>query len=167
MTYPTLCRTLAAALAVATLAVPAGADEPAASSTCKAIHADMVELRSTSGCKPGHPSCFLGTVDGNHGLRGTTYFRADSFGTAPSATPAFLPYSGAFEYVTERGVLVMRETGVSNQSQGNPESGAVTAYQKVVDGTGEFAGAAGYFFVSGFSRNGRVVTTLTGELCKP
>jgi hypothetical protein len=106
-------------------------------------------------------------VDGNHGLRGTTYFKGDSRGTAPPASPDFLPYGGAFEYTTARGVLVMRETGLTNQSQGTSESGAITAYQKIVGATGEFAGATGYFFVSSFNRDGRIVTTVTGELCTP
>ena len=50
---------------------------------CKSIHADLEESRSTTGCKPGHAVCFLGTVDGNHGLRGTTYFRGDSSAAGP------------------------------------------------------------------------------------
>ena len=37
---------------------------------CKPVHADLVEDASTS-CRPPHTSCFLGVVDGHHGLRGT------------------------------------------------------------------------------------------------
>jgi hypothetical protein len=167
MTYPTLCRSLTAALAFAALAGSAAADDQAITSACKPVHADLVEARATTGCKPGHSFCFLGEVDGNHGLRGTTYFRGDSAGTAPPASPSFLPYSGVFEYTTAGGVLVMRETGLTNQSQGTPESGAITAYQQIVSATGEYAGATGYFFVSGFNRDGRIVTRVTGEICTP
>ena len=80
---------------------------------------------------------------------------------------AVASYSGVFEYTTDRGVLTMRETGVVNQTTGNIESGAVTAFQKITGATGELAGATGYFFVSGFSRGGRVVTQLGGQICFP
>lgn len=156
-----------ALLSVANFAIPAGAQEAAPSPKCKPVHADLEENLSTVGCKPAHPNCFLGEVDGNHGLRGTTYFRADSGAAGPSTSPGFISYSGLFEYTTDRGSLVMRETGVVNQTQGNPESGAVTAFQKVIDATGELAGTTGHLFVSGFSRGGHVVTTITGELCVP
>ena len=65
---------------------------------CKAVHADLVESSFTQGCDPGEASCFLGVVDGNHGLRGTTHFKADSVGVAASTSPGSLPYSGPFEY---------------------------------------------------------------------
>lgn len=129
---------------------------------CKPVHADLVEHRSTEGCKPSHPSCFLGEVDGNHGLRGTTYFRADSV-TAPIQTsPAFVGYSGVFEYVTDRGSLIARESGVSS-----PAQNVVTAYQRITDATGDFLGATGYFFVSGSNNGQQVVTKVTGEVCYP
>lgn len=152
---------------VANLAIPARAQEANPGPKCKPVHADLEENLSTVGCKPTHPNCFLGEVDGNHGLRGTTYFRADSGAAGPSTSPGFISYSGLFEYTTDRGSLVMRETGVVNQTQGNPESGAVTAFQKVIDATGELTGTTGHLFVSGFSRGGHVVTTITGELCVP
>jgi hypothetical protein len=121
----------------------------------------------TTGCRPGHSFCFLGEVAGNHGVRGTTYFKGDSRGTSPSTSPDFVPYSGPFEYILETGTLVTRETGVSNPTVGNPDSGAVTAFQRIVEATGEWAGATGYFFVSGFNRDGRVETTVSGEICFP
>ncbi len=144
----------------------AAVQEPSAR-TCKAIHADLVEDRATAECKPGHASCFIGLVDGNHGLRGTTYFRADSGAPGPSTSPGWVSYSGSFEYVTERGTLVMRETGAFNTTQGNPESGATTAFQKIVEATGEFSGGSGHFFVYGFNINNHVVTRIAGELCMP
>lgn len=158
-----------ALLIAGTVAASAIAQETttATAANCKAIHAVMIEQRVTVGCKPGHSFCFIGEVAGNHGLRGTTYFKSDGTGSRPTTSPDFIPYSGPFEYHTERGTLIMRETGVSNTTQGNPESGAVTAFQKIVEATGELAGATGYFFVSGFSRSGRVETSVMGELCLP
>lgn len=138
-----------------------------AASACKSVHAAMIEQRVTVGCKPDHPFCFIGEVTGNHGLRGTTYFKGDGGGSRPTTSPDFAPYSGIFEYHVENGTLIMRETGVSNTTQGNPDSGAVTAFQKIIDATGDLAGTTGYFFVSGFNRGGRVETTVTGEICTP
>ncbi len=131
------------------------------------MHADLIEDGVTAGCKPGHASCFLGEVDGNHGLRGTTYFRSDSGAAGPATSPEFISYSGIFEYSTDRGMLVTRETGVFNPTVGGPASGAVTAYQQILDATGDFTGVTGYFFVSGFSRNQHVVTRVSGQLCYP
>jgi hypothetical protein len=61
----------------------------------------------------------------------------------------------------------MHETGINNATVGSPDQGVVTAYQKIIDATGDFAGVTGYFFVSGFNRNGRVTTSLSGEICYP
>lgn len=143
---------LFASLALA--ASVANADE------CKPIHADLVEMYSTEGCNPGLTYCFLGVVDGNQGLRGTTHFRGNSSGTAPSGAPDALPYAGPFEYRTPTGNLLMREAGIV-------PPGVVTAYQKIVEGTGEFAGATGYFFVSGTRAGGVITTKVTGEICLP
>ena len=127
---------------------------------CKAIQADLVEMYSTEGCNPGLTYCFLGVVDGNHGLRGTTHFRGNSSGTAPSGAPTALPYAGPFEYRTPTGNLLMLEAGIV-------PPGVVTAYQKIVEGTGEFAGATGYFFVSGTRAGGVITTKVTVEICLP
>ena len=62
--------------------------------------------------------------------------------------------------------LTMREMGLTEPpNASNPESGVVNAFQRIVSGTGEFAGATGYLFVSGFNHNQRVVTTVRREIC--
>jgi hypothetical protein len=136
---------------------------------CKQIHGDLVEQPSTTGCKPEHTSCFLGEVDANHGLRGTTYFRGEAgSGIIYPTAPTFRGYTGNFEYITARGTLFMKEVGTTepiNASQ-PAASGVVNAYQTVVSGTDEFEGATGYLFVSGFNRNQRIVTTVHGVICK-
>lgn len=154
-------------LIVSGVAMTVNAQGTTAGGGCKAVHASMVEQRGNVGCKPGHAFCFIGEVTGNHGLRGTTYFKGDDIGTRPSLSPDFLPYTGVFEYHTDVGSLIIRETGVSNTSQGKPESGAITAFQKITDATGSLAGATGYFFVSGYNRGGRIETSVTGEICLP
>lgn len=141
-----------------------GGSEP----RCKRIQGDLLEAPSTTGCKPEHTSCFLGEVDANHGLRGTTYFKGDPGAVLfPPTAPTFRAYTGNFEYTTARGTLIMKEMGMTEPfTASNPQSGVVNAYQRVVEGTGEFEGATGYLFVSGFNRNQQVVTTLHGEICK-
>jgi len=135
--------------------------------TCKAVHADLVEDFSTQGCEPPSTACFLGEVDGNHGLRGTTRFDSDSGAAGPPTSPGFISYSGKFEYFTERGTLIMRETGLAHPANGSQDDGVTAAFQRIVDATGEFAGATGYFFVTGFNIGGHVVTKVTGTLCLP
>ncbi len=127
---------------------------------CKRIHANLTEVSATQGCNPSLASCFLGEVDGNHGLNGTTHFHADSAAAGPSTSPGFISYSGEFEYRTSHGTLFMRETGVTHPD-------VVTAYQKVVDADGGYSGATGYFFVSGTKANGIISTEVSGELCLP
>jgi hypothetical protein len=149
------------------VAIAAGAQEAPAPHSCKAVHADLVEVRSTVGCKPEHSFCFLGEVDGNHGLRGTTYFKGEQGALFPPAAPTFRSYVGSFEYITATGTLTIREMGLTDPPTDNPESGVVMAYQKIVEGTGDFSGAVGYLFVSGFNRNQRIVTSVTGQICLP
>lgn len=162
------CSRIAPALILVSLSATAHAQEALQNqSQCKTIHADLVENGGTVGCKPGHSSCFLGEVSGNHGLRGTTYFRGDSGADGPTTSPGFRSYSGLFEYHTDAGTLIARETGVVNTTQGNPESGVVTAFQKIIQTTGDLAGVTGYFFVSGFNINQHVVTKVTGQVCFP
>ena len=149
------------------VAVSVVAQETPAPQLCKAVHADLVEVRSTVGCKPEHSFCFLGEVDGNHGLRGTTYFKGEQGAFFPPSAPDFRSYVGSFEYTTANGTLAMREMGLTNPQNADPASGAVMAYQKIIAGTGEFEGATGYLFVVGFNRNQRIVTSITGEICTP
>lgn len=146
-------------LAIASLCAVATAH----AGNCKKIHADLDEIQSTTGCNAGLASCFLGEVDGNHGLRGTTHFAADSARVGPATSPTFVSYSGPFEYRTGRGTITVRETGVTTSG---PE-GVVTAYQQIVSGTGDFEGATGHFFVSGHKTGGTIDTFVNGEVCHP
>jgi len=150
-------------IALAGVCVGAQAQE----SKCKPVHGDLVEDRSVVGCKPEDGFCFLGVVDGNHGLRGTTYFKGLAGAAVPPQSPGWRSYSGVFEYTTSRGTLFMRETGLVNITQGNHESGAVLAFQQIVGATGELAGFTGHFVVTGFNINNHIETKLTGELCEP
>ncbi len=145
-------------------AVSALALAPAAwAGECKKVHADLTEYRSTEGCLDQARSCFLGEVDGNHGLRGVTHFQAQEGRAALTTAPGWISYAGFFHYTLARGTLVVRETGVTS-------NGYVTAHQQILEGTGAFAGATGYLFVSGIHLGdsaSTIVTAVTGELCLP
>lgn len=157
--------TIASALALgATLLL--AAMSAAAAPECKSVHANLVEVKVTEGCDAGLTDCFLGEIIGNHGLHGVTHFKADSAAAGPkTGSPGFWSYSGPFQYRTADGNLDMRETGVTNQSKDLPQSGAVTAYQQIVGGTGVFEGATGFLFVSGRNISNVVETTVSGEIC--
>ncbi|MCY1023874.1 hypothetical protein [Pyxidicoccus sp. MSG2] len=129
---------------------------------CKEFHADLVEHKSTQGCLNPARSCFLGEVEGNHGLRGVTHFQGEEVRALTPGSPGWVSYNGFFHYTLKEGTLVARETGITN-------AGFVTAHHQIVDGTGAFAGATGYFFVSGvkFDNGDTIVTRVTGELCIP
>lgn len=46
--------------------------------------------------------------------------------------------------------------------------GVVTAYQKIAETSGEYAGVTGYFFVSGDKSGSGIITTrVSGEICYP
>jgi hypothetical protein len=132
---------------------------------CTTIRGTMVENAATEGCNPPHTSCFLGEV--TKGFQATTHFKGDDGAAGPAKSPGFRSYTGLFEYRTPHGTIFTRETGVVNTTTGNPESGAVTAFQKILEATGELTGATGHFFVSGFSIGGHVETILNGTICKP
>jgi hypothetical protein len=148
------------------LPLPGVAQEAEPTTKCRTVQADMTESRKTVGCKPEHDFCFLGEVTGPV-LTGTTYFKGDSSAPGPATSPGFIIYSGVFEYTTPRGKLIARETGVINQTKEKSESGALTAHQQIIKATGELQGTTGDLFVSGFNRNERIRTTVTGQLCTP
>lgn len=135
---------------------------------CKPVHASIV-ANPIFGC-PTSPIglCTSGAIEGNHGLRGSTFFTADSAapgpGTAPNAA-ATISYSGVLEIATAHGMLVMRDTGIFDQATGIFSSYDVLDSD---DSTGAYAGATGTLFIGGTMVNGQFVTTvITGEVCLP
>lgn len=129
---------------------------------CKKVHAELVEYPATEGCLDPARVCFLGEVKGNHGLSGVTHFQAEEGRAAPPGSPGWVSYNGFFHYTLEKGTLVMRETGITGP-------GIVMAHHQILYGTGEFAGATGYLFVSGTKNDTAtlITTQVTGQLCLP
>lgn len=152
-------------LAACVFAFTAGA---AHADECKLVRAQIVS-NPILGC-PTSPIglCTSGTIEGNHGLHGSTSFTADSAapgpGTAPNAA-ATISYSGVLEIATAHGMLVTRDTGIFDQATGVFSSFDVVDSD---DSTGQYAGATGTLFTAGTTVNGQFVTTVvTGELCLP
>jgi hypothetical protein len=121
-----------------------------------------------AGCPAEHPNCFRGRLEGR-GLCATTLFFAEATAAVPPQSPGWRSYSGLQEYTTEHGTLLTRETGLSNNGTGGTPSasGGSLSLEDIIAGTGQFAGASGYLFVSGFVDEGHVESRVTGKICIP
>jgi len=143
----------------------------ARSDECKSVHAQIVSAPTQVNCASPVSLCTAGTIDGNQGLSGTTYFTADSTAVGPVTAPnpsATIAYSGILQITTTKGTLTARDTGIFDTSIGHSTSGLFSSFDDILGGTGKYAGAGGNLFIGGRSINGQFVTTvITGELCLP
>jgi hypothetical protein len=144
-------------------AASANADEGA--NRCKSVHADVQEVVTTENCTSPLNFCTKGTIDGNHGLDGTTFFSVDGGAATPPTSPGTRSYSGVFTITTDQGELILRETGVTYPRPGNPEGGVLSSIIEVTSGTGRYEGASGIMFFHGRSLNGTFDVKLVGTLC--
>lgn len=144
-------------------AASASANEDA--NRCKAVQADVEEVVTTENCTSPLNFCTKGTIDGNHGLDGTTFFSVEGGAATPPTSPGIRSYSGVFTITTELGELVLRETGVTYPRPGNPEGGVLSSIIEVKSGTGRYEGATGIMFFHGRSLNGSYDVKLVGTLC--
>src|SRR5215213_3064971 len=106
-------------LTIVSLTSPALADE------CKKIHGTIVDTQVIEGCTSPNKFCAEGTV----------------------TLPGSLATSGVLVYTTDSGTLTVRESGLSNLSESG--QGYFTAFQQVLEGTGEYEGATGHLWVLG------------------
>lgn len=144
---------------IAATAGPALADE-----SCKKIHATIVDTQVTEGCTSPNRFCAAGVVEGNHGLNGTTYFRMDGAVRGPATAPGSIATSGVLVYTAADGTLTVRESGLSGLME-SPAEGFFTAFQEVLEGTGEYAGATGHLWVAGHRTGSLFEARVTGVLC--
>lgn len=138
---------------------------PALADSCKKIHATIVDVQVTEGCTSPNRFCAEGTVEGNHGLNGTTYFRMDGAVRGPATAPGSVATSGILVYTTDGGTLTVRESGLSGLSESG--QGYFTAFQEVLEGTGEHAGATGHLWVLGEVAGGVFESEVRGVICWP
>lgn len=146
-------------LMVVSMSAPALADE------CKKIHGTIVDVQVTEGCTSPNRFCAAGTVTANHGLDGTTYFTMDGAVRGPATAPGSLATSGILVYTTDGGTLTVRESGLSGLSESGQSY--FTAFQEVLEGTGEHAGATGHLWVLGEVAGGVFESEVRGEICWP
>lgn len=132
---------------------------------CRQIRGVINDIQVTDGCTSPNGFCAAGTVDGNRGFRGTTYFVMDSAVRGPATAPVTLATSGLLTYTFGGSTLVVRESGMSGFVQG--EDRYFTAFQQVESGTGRYAGAAGHFHVLGQAFADHFEAEIVGEVCTP
>jgi hypothetical protein len=143
-------------------AASANADE---ATRCKSVHADVQEVQTHENCTSPLGFCTKGTIDGNHGLSGTTFFSVDGGAATHETSPGRRSYSGVFTITTDQGELVLREAGITYPRPGNPEGGVLSSIIEVTSGTGRYEGATGIMFFHGRNLNGTYDVKLQGTLC--
>lgn len=154
----------AAALGGPALATAGTPPEPR--QICRDIFAEIHELKTDVGCSSPVFFCSAGTIEGNFGLNGTTFFSVDSTEKAPPTSPGLSSFSGLYTITTPHGSLTLRETGLSYPRRGNPEGGLVATIDEVLSGTGRYAHTTGILFFHG--HNGRGLPSdvdVSGTLC--
>lgn len=132
---------------------------------CKKIRALIVDTQVTEGCTSPNGFCAEGTVKGNHGLNGTTYFRMDGAVRGPATAPGTIATSGILTYTTDRGTLTVRESGLSGLT--TADGSFFTAFQQVLAGTDGYLGATGHMWVLGENLGTHFEADVTGVLCTP
>lgn len=137
---------------------------------CKPIRAEIVSAATTAGCTSPIGLCTTGTIDGNHGLEGSTYLTTDSFAPGPDTAPnraTMFSYSGLLQISTRHGTLTTRDTGIFDPLPTG--SGSFSSFDIVTGGTGKYAGFTGLLYVAGktLPGTGQFVSTVSGTLCRP
>ena len=135
-----------------------------AQTVCKSVKAVQSDQLITGGCTSPVGFCASGTIDGNHGLRGTSFFSATSFDPIPSDPLGRLAVPGVSTYTTDEGTITINDVSVFDV-----ERGTFAGVGRIVQGTGRFAGAAGDIFTTGrlLPDGTSFITDVTGELCLP
>ena len=156
-------RLVSTALPALALLVSGGAH----AARCTAIDARIAT--NLSACSARNPSpvglCTVGTVDSGP-LAGTTSFVASTF--TPTHVQNVFHYTGKLTITTPSGTLTIRDRGVLDLGTATVK-GRYFEFEKVVDGTGAFAGAEGMLTSQGdvdavtFTFTG----SLTGKVCRP
>jgi hypothetical protein len=135
-----------------------------AQTVCKSIKAVQRDELITSGCTTPLGFCASGTIDGNHGLQGTSFFSGFSFNPIPSDPFGRLAVPGVTTYTTDDGTITISDVSVFDI-----ERGTLAGVGRIVQGTGRFEGAFGDIFTTGrvLSNGTSFITEVTGELCLP
>ena len=135
-----------------------------AQTECKAIKAVQRDVLISDGCTSPVGFCAGGTIDGNHGLRGTSFFSGLSFNPIPSDPLGRLAVPGVSTYTTDDGTITISDVSVFDVARGT-----FAGVGQITGGTGRFAGATGDIFTTGRVLTGgsSFITNVTGTLCLP
>jgi hypothetical protein len=136
-----------------------------AAQDCKKIHGLIVDAQVVEGCDSPNKFCAAGVVNGNHAFNGTTYFRMDGVVRGPATQPGSIATSGVLTYTFDNGTLTVRESGLSGLSESG--QGYFTAFQTVLSGTGDYAGATGHLWVAGRNVESHFESDISGVICLP
>jgi hypothetical protein len=136
---------------------------PAQAKDCKEVHALIIDASAPEGCTSPFHFCAAGTVEGNRGLNGTTYFVLDGVAAGPASAPGWNSTSGLLVYTTSEGTLTIRETGLGKLS-GSPSNGYITSIQEIVSGTGRFSGATGLLYNNATDVNSKFYSHIVAVL---
>lgn len=136
---------------------------------CKPFHVVVEDIPALEGCPTFF--CTSGTIDGNHGLRGTIDATFDSFARGPATAPEpgrTNSFSSQSVITTEHGTLTARETLIASTQALEPKRRFFAGYAEFIAGTGAYEGATGYMQFAGRQHDGVNVTdTMIGEICLP
>ncbi len=135
-----------------------------ADADCKPVFARQQDGLVTDGCPSPVGFCAGGTIRGNQGLHGTSFFSALGVHPIPDDPLTRQAVPGISTYTTDEGVLTISDVSVFDVVRGT-FAGVV----QIAEGTGRFAGASGDIFTFGrVTPDGTSFrTTVTGELCVP
>jgi hypothetical protein len=136
---------------------------PALAGECKKIQGTIVDAQVTEGCTSPNRFCAGGTVEGNHGLNGQTWFVMDGAVRGPATAPGSIATSGILVYTLDGGTLTVRESGLSGLRESG--QGYFTAFQEVLEGTGDYQGVTGHLWVLGQVVENHFESELSGVLC--
>ncbi len=154
----------------------AGTDESSAASAstqaghegprCRELRVIIRDASAPDGCASPNHFCAAGTVEGNLGLHGTTYFVLDGVVAPPANAPGFNMTTGVLVYTVPSGTLTVRETGVGHLV-GAPSNGPLTSIEEVVSGTGRYDGATGTLWNNAVDTDSQFTSHIHGQLCLP
>ena len=150
---------------MAVTAIMGGSQVASASSPCEPVRAVIIDAGTTTNCNSPNDFCAAGTVRGNAGLNGTTYYTMDGGVHGPANAPTYIMATGILVYTTRSGTMTVRETGVSNAAP-TADSGTTASVEDIISGTGRFKHASGHLFINGNAANGQFVSQVSGQICR-
>jgi hypothetical protein len=131
--------------------------------SCKPIHAVQRDVLVTENCPSPIGFCAAGTITGNHGLRGTTFYSSRGFHPVPGEEPTRQVVVGTTTFTTDDGVIIIEDLSVFETVRGT-----FAGVAPIVEGTGRFAGATGDILTVGrVLPDGSLITDVSGEICLP